>query len=78
MLPGLVSLLASCGHDTYVKVDDAALGRVVIYRNGVAYYERRASLVGDTLSLTVPADRVDDFQKSLTVADAKTRQPQPV
>jgi hypothetical protein len=78
LLAGLLSLLSACGHKTYVKVDDAALGRVVVYRNGVAYYERRASLAGDTLDLKVPADRVDDFLKSLTVADAKTGQPLPV
>jgi hypothetical protein len=70
--------LSACGPRTYVKADDAALGRVVVYRNGVAFYERRASLDGDTLTLRVPADRVDDFLKSLTVADARTGQPLPV
>jgi hypothetical protein len=63
---------------TYVKSDESALGRVVVYRNGVAYYERRAHVVGDTLTLRVPADKVDDFLKSLTVADAKTGAALPV
>src|SRR3954470_18235081 len=73
----LFSLFA-CGGHSYVRADDATLGRVVVYRNGVAYYERRASLDGDTLSLRVPAERVDDFLKSLTVADARTGEPLPV
>src|SRR5687768_963841 len=73
-----VLLFSACGTRTYVKADDAALGRVVVYRNGVAFYERRASLDGDTLTLRVPAARVDDFLKSLTAADAKTGQPLPV
>lgn len=66
-------------HSSYVKADSAAaLGRVVVYRNGIAYYERKASVDGDTLQLKVPADKVDDFLKSLTVTDAKTGQTLPV
>ncbi len=65
-------------HATFVKADTAALGRVVVYRNGIAYYERKASVDGDKLSLKVPADKVDDFLKSLTVTDAKTGLPLPV
>src|SRR4051794_6803094 len=62
-----------CGRlQTYVKTDDAALGRVIVYRNGVAYYERRARIEADALTLHVPGDKLDDFLKSLTVADAAT------
>lgn len=57
---------------------DAALGKIIIYRNGVAYFERRAQVQGENLSLTVPANRVDDFLKSLTVVDAKTGAALPV
>ncbi len=57
---------------------DVALGRVVIYRNGVAYYERRATVSGGVLTVSVPRDRVDDFLKSLTVVDAISKQPLPV
>jgi hypothetical protein len=63
---------------TFVKVDQVSLGRVVVYRNGVAYYERRAQVQGGKLTVSVPRDRVDDFLKSLTVADAKTGDPLPV
>ncbi len=76
----LAAALAGCGpkHSNFVKVDDVALGRVVIYRNGVAYYERRATVKGGFLTVSVPRDRVDDFLKSLTVVDAISKQPLPV
>ncbi len=75
----LVSALAAgCHMHDYVKVDQVALGRVVVYRNGVAYYERRATVSGGALTVSVPRDRVDDFLKSLTVVDAITGKPLPV
>ena len=71
--------LGGCGQatTTYVK-SDTTLGRVVVYRNGVAYFERTAEVQGDSLRLTVPDDKVDDFLKSLTVIDATTGQPAPI
>ncbi|HTM20621.1 MAG TPA: DUF4139 domain-containing protein [Kofleriaceae bacterium] len=61
-----------------MKIEQDALGRVVVYRNGVAYYERKVQVAGDSLAVTVPRARVDDFLKSLTVQDARTGQPVPV
>ena len=68
-----------CGSATtsYVK-SETTLGRVVVYRNGVAYFERYADVQGDSLRLNVPQDKVDDFLKSLTVVDATTGEPAPV
>ena len=81
-LAGILSIaaLAACGpkHASFVKVDDVKLGRVVIYRNGVAFYERRTQVAGGALTVSVPRDRVDDFLKSLTVVDARSNQPLPV
>jgi len=57
---------------------EAALGKVVVYRNGVAYFERRAVVSDGQLRLTVPVGRVDDFLKSLKVVDAKTGESLPV
>ncbi|MCB9786594.1 MAG: hypothetical protein H6744_07855 [Deltaproteobacteria bacterium] len=77
----LLALLASAGcssHASYVKSDDTALGRVVVYRNGIAYYERHARANGGVLALQVPDDKVDDFLKSLRVTDAATGAPIPV
>ncbi len=75
---GTLSTSACGGHATYVKADDTALGRVVVYQNGIAYYERKATVLEDSLSLAVPHDKVDDFLKSLTVSDAKTGKTIPV
>ena len=60
-------------HASFVKVDNVALGRVVVYRNGVAFYERHATVEGGVLTVSVPRDRVDDFLKSLTVVDVATQ-----
>lgn len=51
---------------------EAALGRVVVYRNGVAYFERHATVRGNQLKLEVPGERLDDFLKSLTVLNVRT------
>jgi hypothetical protein len=67
--------LVGCGRPAVPTVHTDAptnLGRVVVYRNGVAYFERTAHVPEDTLTLSVPADRVDDFLKSLDVVDART------
>ncbi len=75
---GLFGLVACAHRPDYVEVKDVALGRVVVYRNGVAYYERRATVEGDELTVQVPQDKVDDFLKSLTVVDAASGKPLPV
>jgi hypothetical protein len=75
----LAAALVGCGpKHNYVRVDNVALGRVVVYRNGVAFYERRATVSGGALTVSLPRDRVDDFLKSLTVVDAITGKPLPV
>ena len=78
VLPCLLAVLAGCGGGTSYVKSDTTLGRVVVYRNGIAYFERYARVEGDTLSLAVPPDKVDDFLKSLTVVDAKTGKPAPI
>ncbi|MCC6647569.1 MAG: DUF4139 domain-containing protein [Polyangiaceae bacterium] len=78
LLLALLAPLAGCASTTSYVKSDATLGRVVVYRNGVAYFERTAVVEGDTLRLRVPADKVDDFLKSLTVTDATTGEPAPV
>ena len=71
--------LAGCGGaSSYVHSDTTTLGRVVVYRNGVAYFERYAKVDDDKLTLAVPPDKIDDFLKSLSVVDAKTGDPAPV
>jgi hypothetical protein len=77
VVAALSAVLSGCGSN-YVRVDDMSLGRVVVYRNGVAYYERRATLKGDSLHIRVPRDKVNDFLKSLTVREASSGKPLPV
>lgn len=57
---------------------NAVLGKVVVYRNGVAYFERHAALKGNELKLRVPSERLDDLLKSLTVVEARSGKPIPV
>ena len=69
-------VIAACAHGPkHIAVDGAVLGRVVIYRNGVAFYERTAKVADGRVSVKVPRERVDDFLKSLTVVDPHTRKP---
>ncbi len=76
----LIAALAGCAPHglRHVAVDKVPLGKVVVYRNGVAFYERRAQVDGGKLTVRVPRERVDDFLKSLTVVDARTQTPLPV
>ena len=46
-----------------------ALQRVVLYRNGVAYFERGGVVHGDRLELKVRKDQINDLLKSLAVVD---------
>ena len=72
----VVGMVTGCGGGLrHIAVDRVPLGKVVVYRNGVAFYERRAQVVGGKVRVRVPRERVDDFLKSLTVVDARTQQP---
>ncbi len=79
MLAAVLLALPACAgrQTTMVATPEAPLGRVIIYRNGVAYFERQAEVEG-TLELRVPRARVDDFLKSLTVTDVETDKPLPI
>jgi len=70
----LLAILSGCMFHHHTG-DGAVLGRVVVYRNGVAFYERRAHVTDGKVTVHVPRDRVDDFLKSLTVVDPQTRKP---
>jgi hypothetical protein len=70
-LLALPSLTACAGRTPYPAVadDSLALNAVVLYRNGVGYFERRGKVDGDLLRLRVRKDQVNDLLKSLTVVD---------
>src|SRR4030095_4017633 len=70
-----VLLLVGCHYRAGSQIQGGVLGRVVIYRNGVAFYERNATIEDGKLMVRVPRDRVADFLKSLTVVDRATKKP---
>lgn len=49
---------------------DLGLERVVLYRNGVGYFERHGEVDESVLRIRVRRDQVNDLLKSLTVVDA--------
>ncbi|HWU87117.1 MAG TPA: DUF4139 domain-containing protein [Kofleriaceae bacterium] len=75
-MPSLLAvlLLASCGgaRKPYATTGGALeLSKVVLYRNGVGYFERGGKVEGDTFTLRVRKDQVNDLLKSLTVVERK-------
>jgi hypothetical protein len=67
-----LSLLTSCAHSRSslaTTQSPLALSRVVLYRNGIAYFERQGVIDGDQLSVKVRKDQINDLLKSLTVID---------
>ncbi|MCA9697202.1 MAG: DUF4139 domain-containing protein, partial [Myxococcales bacterium] len=67
----LVTLSACAGRMPFPTISDTDLGlnSVVLYRNGVGYFERTGKVDGDVLRLRVRKDQVNDLLKSLTVVD---------
>ncbi len=63
--------LWGCAHRTPLATTGGELGldRVVLYRSGIGYFERRGEIDGDVLRLKVRKDQVNDLLKSLTVVD---------
>lgn len=77
MLIGLVLALSVVGcagaRDTVGLATGAPLrlSGVVLYENGIAHFERRGRVDGDTVDLVVPEAQVDDVLRSLTVVDGE-------
>jgi hypothetical protein len=73
----LASTAAGCagGRNAYPSTESPlALERVVLYRNGIGYFERQGDVESDELKIKVRRDQVDDLLKSLTVVDRKSGQ----
>jgi outer membrane protein OmpA-like peptidoglycan-associated protein len=45
------------------------LQRVILYQNGIGYFERAGHVGGDTIKLELPRSELDDVLKTLTVID---------
>jgi hypothetical protein len=61
--------LGCAGRKPLPAVADLELDTVVLYRNGIGYFERRGKVNDDLLRLKVRKDQVNDLLKSLTVVD---------
>lgn len=72
----VASALAGCGGNP--KLTDLALGKVVVYRNGVAYFERYANVENGEISLVIAESKVNDLLKSLKVEDVETGKALPI
>ncbi|WP_437339220.1 hypothetical protein [Sorangium sp. So ce394] len=65
-----LSMLAGCARGPDVDASGLALRRVVIYRNGVAYFERRGLIDADQVTFRVRKEKVGDFLATLAVIEA--------
>jgi hypothetical protein len=69
-LGGLSTLLwGACASAPPVTSQGLALKRVVIYRNGVAYFEREGRVTSNKVSFKVRRDEVGDFLASFAVME---------
>jgi len=67
---GGLFLLSACGGGPAVRSSsDLPVRRVVLYRNGVGYFERSGAVDGEVLTIKVRKDQINDLLKSLTVVD---------
>ncbi|MCA9654371.1 MAG: DUF4139 domain-containing protein [Myxococcales bacterium] len=72
LLPILLLALGStacAGRQRLATTTDLGLERVVLYRNGVGYFERHGQVDESELRIRVRRDQVNDLLKSLTVVD---------
>ncbi|MBI2373117.1 MAG: hypothetical protein HYV07_03880 [Deltaproteobacteria bacterium] len=69
-LVGATSCAGVGGRGVSSAVAELPITRVVLYQNGVGYFERRGRVDGDVLHLRVRPSQINDLLKSLTVVDA--------
>ena len=69
---------AGCAHVTPHAADPLPVQRVVLYQNGIAYFERSGTVHGDTLRLAVRPEQINDLLTSLTVIDRAGGQSQSI
>src|SRR4051794_28325443 len=61
--------VAGCARGPAVSADGLALRRVVIYRNGVGYFERAGHIEADQVRFKVKGSEVGDFLATLAVIE---------
>ncbi|HKO91495.1 MAG TPA: DUF4139 domain-containing protein [Polyangiaceae bacterium] len=69
----LAALMCACGAPHAAAplglVSELPVTRVVLYQNGVGYFERSGSVDGEVLNLQARPSQINDLLKSLTVID---------
>jgi hypothetical protein len=65
----LTLALAACAHGPSVGTDQLPLRRVVVYRNGVGYFERAGTVKDERLEFKIRAASVGDFLATLAVVE---------
>jgi hypothetical protein len=73
-LPLLLATLTACQPTRSGELPETPrsalpITRVVLYQNGVGYFEREGTLEGDRLTLQVRPSQINDLLKSLTILD---------
>ncbi len=66
-LLALCAAQVGCGHAR--PRDPLRVTRVVLYQNGIGYFERRGKVKGDRVTLRIRRQQITDILKSLTVVD---------
>jgi hypothetical protein len=61
--------LVGCGRQAIVEADGLPLQRVVVYRNGVAYFERAGHVEDDQVRFKMKESEVGDFLATLAVME---------
>ena len=75
----LITATTGCANSSqYGATEALSLDRVVLYRNGIGYFERRGEVDGDILRIRCRKDQVNDILKSITVVDRSTGQAQSI
>ncbi len=73
-LPLLLAAVAACQPSRSAELPETPrsalpITRVVLYQNGVGYFEREGTLEGNRLTLQVRPSQINDLLKSLTIVD---------
>ena len=71
-LVGATLLLAGCPPEPAFPRgagDELRVSKVVLYQNGIGYFERRGRVDGDVVKLRIRPEQIADILKSLTVID---------
>jgi len=73
-LLGMFGVLGGCVEELRyprASTDDLRVTRVVLYQNGIGYFERRGRVDDDVVRLRIRPEQIADILKSLTVIDLR-------